>query len=82
MVNQFRETQGKIIITNEVRKNVNSFKIELDLRLINFIAISTKEKKHNQKKEKITEYKSSNEYKNLLETFPDIELIDIEKKDD
>ena len=35
-----------------------------------------------QKKEKITEYKSSNEYKNLLEAIPDIELIDIEKKDD
>ncbi len=44
--------------------------------------MSAKEKKHNQKKEKITKYKSSNEYKNLLETFPDIELIDIEKKDD
>ena len=44
--------------------------------------MSAKEKKHNQKKEKITEYKSSNEYKNLLEAFPDIELIDIEKKDD
>ena len=44
--------------------------------------MSKKEKKHIQKKEKITEYKSSNEYKNLLEAFPDIELIDIEKKDD
>ncbi len=44
--------------------------------------MSTKEKKHIKKKEKITEYKSSNEYKNLLEEFPDIELINIEKKDE
>ena len=34
------------------------------------------------KKKNITEYKSSNEYKNLLKVLPDIELIDIEKKDD
>ena len=45
-------------------------------------AMSEKEKKHNQKKKNITEYKSSSEYKNLLKVFPDIELIDIEKKDD
>ncbi len=44
--------------------------------------MSVKDKKHIQKKDKITEYKSSNEYKNLLEVFPDIELTDIEKKDD
>ncbi len=44
--------------------------------------MSAKEKKNIQKKEKITEYKSSDEYKNLLEAFPDIELINLEKKDD
>jgi len=44
--------------------------------------MSTKERKHSQKKKNITEYKSSSEYKNLLEILPDIELIDIEKKDD
>ena len=43
---------------------------------------SEKEKKHNLKKKIITEYKSSSEYKNLLKVLPDIELIDIEKKDD
>ena len=45
-------------------------------------AMSEKEKKHNIKKKNITEYKSSNEYKNLLKVLPDIELTDIEKKDD
>ncbi|MDC2973916.1 DNA polymerase III subunit gamma/tau [Candidatus Pelagibacter sp.] len=44
--------------------------------------MSEKEKKHNLKKKNITEYKSSSEYKNLLKVFPDIELTDIEKKDD
>ncbi len=44
--------------------------------------ISTKEEKHILKKKYITEYTGSNEYKNLIEAFPDIELIDIEKKDD
>ena len=44
--------------------------------------LSEKEKKNKLKKKKIAEYKSSNKYKNLLEAFPDIELIDIEKKDD
>ena len=44
--------------------------------------MSTKEKKHSQKKKNITEYKNSSEYKNLLEALPDIQLIDIEKKDD
>ena len=34
------------------------------------------------KKKDIKEYESSNEYKNLLDAFPDIELINIEKKDD
>ena len=33
-------------------------------------------------RELFTEYKSSNEYKNLLKVLPDIELTDIEKKDD
>ena len=46
MVNQFRENQGKIIIINEVRKNINSFKLELDLRLINFIVISINERRN------------------------------------
>ncbi len=44
--------------------------------------MSEKEKKHNLKKKNITEYKSSSEYNNLLKVFPDIELTDIEKKDD
>ena len=44
--------------------------------------MSEKEKKNSLKKKKISEYKSSNEYKNLLKIFPDIELIDIEKTDD
>ena len=44
--------------------------------------MSLKEKKNNLKKKYITDYKSSNEYKNLLKIFPDIELIDIEKADD
>ncbi len=45
-------------------------------------ALSEKEKKNVQKKKKIKEYESSNEYINLLKVLPDIELIDIEKKDD
>ena len=45
-------------------------------------ALSEKEKKNVQKKKKIKEYESSNEYTNLLKVLPDIELIDIEKKDD
>ena len=44
--------------------------------------MSTKAKKQSQKKKNIMEYKNSIEYKNLLEAIPDIELIDIEKKDD
>ena len=44
--------------------------------------MSEKEKKHNLKKKNITEYKSSSEYNNLLKVFPDIELTDIEKKDE
>ena len=44
--------------------------------------MSEKEKKHKLNKKNITEYKSSNEYKNLLKVLPDIELTDIEKKDD
>ena len=45
-------------------------------------AISEKEKKHSLKKKNITEYKNSTEYKKLLKALPDIELTDIEKKDD
>ncbi len=45
-------------------------------------AMSEKEKKHKLKKKNISEYKSSSEYKNLLKALPDIELTDIEKKDD
>ncbi len=44
--------------------------------------ISEKEKKISLKKKDIKDYESSNEYKNLLDAFPDIELINIEKKDD
>jgi len=45
-------------------------------------AISEKEKKQYLKKKNITEYKTSSEFKNLLKVLPDIELTDIEKKDD
>ena len=45
-------------------------------------AISEKEKMKSIKKKKIADYKNSSEYKNLLKVLPDIELIDIEKKDD
>ena len=34
------------------------------------------------KKKNIKEFEITNEYKNLLKALPDIELIDIEKKDD
>ena len=44
--------------------------------------MSEKEKKNILKKKKIREYESSSEYKNLLKVLPDIELIDIVKKDD
>ena len=44
--------------------------------------MSEKEKKNSLKKKDIKDYESSNEYKNLLNVFPDIELINIEKKDD
>ena len=44
--------------------------------------MSEKEKKNNLKKKNFKDYESSNEYKNLLNAFPDIELINIEKKDD
>ncbi len=44
--------------------------------------MSEKEKKNDLKEKDIKEYQSSNEYKNLLNAFPDIELINIEKKDD
>ena len=44
--------------------------------------MSEKEKKKGLKKKYIKEYESSDEYNNLLKALPDIELIDIEKKDD
>ena len=44
--------------------------------------MSEKEKKNSLKKKNFKDYESSNEYKNLLNIFPDIELINIEKKDD
>ena len=44
--------------------------------------MSEKEKKNGLKKKDIKDYESSNEYKNLLKVLPDIELIDIKKKDD
>ena len=44
--------------------------------------MSEKEKKNSLKKKDIKDYEISNEYKNLLNAFPDIELINIEKKDD
>ena len=44
--------------------------------------MSQKEKKNNLKKKDIKEYESLNEYKKLLKVLPDIELIDIKKKDD
>ncbi len=45
-------------------------------------SMSEKDKKNSIKKKKIADYKSSSEYKNLLKVLPDIELIDIEKKND
>ncbi len=45
-------------------------------------AMSEKEKKNILKEKNIMEYKSSSGYKSLLKTFPDIELIDVENKDD
>ena len=44
--------------------------------------MSEKEKKNGLIKKNIKEYERSNEYKNLLNALPDIELIDIEKKDE
>ncbi len=44
--------------------------------------MSEKEKKNSLKKKDFKDYESSNEYKNLLNVLPDIELINIEKKDD
>ena len=43
-------------------------------------AVSEKEKKRALKEKNIKEFESSKEFKNLLKAFPDIELIDIEKK--
>ncbi len=45
-------------------------------------AVSEKEKKRALKEKNIKEYESSKEFKNLLKALPDIELIDIEKKND
>ena len=45
-------------------------------------AMSEKEKKHSLKKKNFAEYKNSREYKNLLKVLPDIELTDIEEKND
>ncbi len=44
--------------------------------------MSEKEKKNSLKKKDFKDYESSSEYKNLLNVLPDIELINIEKKDD
>ena len=41
-----------------------------------------KRKKMVLKKKNIKEYERSNEYKNLSNALPDIELINIEKKDE
>ena len=45
-------------------------------------AMSEKEKKLSLKKKNIIEYKSSSEFRELLKAIPDIELIDINKKND
>ncbi len=45
-------------------------------------AVSEKEKKRVLKEKNTKEYESSKEFKNLLKALPDIELIDIKKKDD
>ena len=45
-------------------------------------AMSEKEKIKGLNKKNIKEYESSNEYKVLLKVLPDIELIDIKKKND
>ena len=45
-------------------------------------AMSEKEKKQSLKKKNIIEYKSSSEFRELLKAIPDIELIDINKKND
>ena len=44
--------------------------------------MSEKEKKQSLKKKNIIEYKSSSEFRELLKAIPDIELIDINKKND
>ncbi len=45
-------------------------------------AMSEKERKNSKKEKIIKEFKNSIDYKNLLKVIPDIELMDIEKKDD
>ena len=45
-------------------------------------SISEKEKRIKLKEKNIAEFKNSNEYKNLLKIIPDIELIEINKKND
>ena len=44
--------------------------------------ITKKEKKMNTKVKNIAEFKNSIDYMNLLKLIPDIELIEIKKKDD
>ena len=45
-------------------------------------AISKKDKQKNQDEKNIVDFKSSVDYTNLLKLIPDIELIEIKKKDD
>ena len=45
-------------------------------------SISEKQKRNKLKEKNIAEFKNSNEYKNLLKIIPDIELIEINKKND
>ena len=64
------------------------YKELLEIDNLNLVIIASYDNYHYEqiiqfsKKKIITEYKSSSEYKNLLKILPDIELIDIEKKDD
>ena len=44
--------------------------------------MTEKEKQRNIKKKYISEFKNSIDYANLLKSIPDIELVEIKKKDD
>ena len=44
--------------------------------------VTEKEKQRNIKKKYISEFKNSIDYANLLKSIPDIELVEIKKKDD